>query len=114
MEDSYVTVKEVSLNNHCPECYSTDGLQLTFKQRFVENIFYKAIAKDIKHFMVCNTCNTEIFPVSWSNDLEKVFEYQERAFIPRSAAFKLKQLTWILLAVLIVLVIVLNIYLFNS
>ena len=40
MEGSYFTVKEVDLNNHCPECYSNEGLQLTFKQKFVENAFY--------------------------------------------------------------------------
>lgn len=113
MIDKYFTVKEVSLNNHCPECYSTEGLQLTFRQKFVENTFYRAISKEIKHSMTCHTCNTEIFPIRWSDDLERVFEYQERAFIPKSATFKLKKMTWILITVVIVIVILLNIYLFN-
>ena len=43
MENKFFTLKEVELNNNCPECYSREGLQLTFKQRFVENFFYKAI-----------------------------------------------------------------------
>ncbi len=114
MEDKFFTVKEVTLNNHCPECYSNDGLQLTFKQKFVENTFYKAISSDIKHTMICNTCNTEIFPVRWTDDLERVFEYQQRAFVPKSATFKLKKLSWILLVAIILLVIVLNVFLFNN
>jgi hypothetical protein len=114
MEEKFYTVKEVMLNNHCPECYSNDGLQLTFKQKFVENSFYKAISNEIKHTMVCHTCNTEIFPVRWTNDLERIFEYQERAFVPKSATFKLKKLTWAALIVTIALIILLNIYLFNS
>ncbi len=64
--------------------------------------------------MVCTMCKTEIFPVSWSDNLESVYKYQEKAFIPRSATFKLKQMSWVLLTVLILLVIILNIYLFNS
>ena len=114
MEDTFFTVKEVTLNNHCPECYSTDGLQLTFKQKFVENVFYRAISTDVKHSMVCNTCTTEIFPVRWTDEIERVFEYQQRAFVPKAAAFKLKQLTWILLIVLVVVVVALNVWLFNN
>lgn len=114
MEEKFFTVKEVTLNNHCPECYSSDGLELTFKQKFVENAFYRAIAKDVKHNLVCHTCKTEIYPVRWTDDLERVFEYQERALVPKSATFKLKQLSWILLITAVVIVIVLNVWLFNN
>lgn len=114
MEAKFFTVKEVVLNNNCPECYSTEGLQLTFKQKFVENAFYRAISNDIKHSMICHTCHTEIFPIRWTEGLERVYEYQERALAPKKATFKLKKLSWILIIVLIVLVILLSIYLFNN
>ena len=114
MEETFFTVKELTLNSHCPECYSRDGLHLTFKQKFVETIFYKAISNDIKHRLVCKTCDTEIFPEQWTDDFEQVFEYQQRAFVPKAATFKLKKLTWILLIAAIVLIILLNVYLFNS
>ena len=57
----YFTLKEVQLNNNCPECYSNDGLELTFKQKFIENMFYKAITQDTIYDMHCKTCNTDIF-----------------------------------------------------
>lgn len=113
MADKFFTVKEVSLNNHCPECYSNEGLQLTFKQRFVENAFYKAISNDVKQTMVCENCHTEIFPIRWTDDIERVFEYQQRAFVPKPPTFRLKKLSWAILIGTIVLVIILNLYLFN-
>ncbi|HLT33615.1 MAG TPA: hypothetical protein VKZ98_07495 [Aquaticitalea sp.] len=114
MEDKFFTVKEVAIHNHCPECYSSDGLQITFKQKFVENPFYRAISNDLKHSMYCDTCKTEIFPVRWTEDIERVFEYQQRAFVPKAATFKLKKLSWVLLILTIVIVIVLNVFLFNN
>ena len=114
MEAKYFTVKEVQLSNHCPECYSTKGLQLTFKQKFLETPFHKAISNDLKHSMACTNCHTKIFPVRWTEDIERVFEYQQRALVPKSATFKLKTLTWILLVFIIILVVVLNLFLFNN
>ncbi|WP_431133555.1 hypothetical protein [Psychroserpens mesophilus] len=95
----YFTLKEVQLNNNCPECYSNDGLELTFKQRFVENLFYKAITQDMVYDMHCNTCDTDIFPVRWTNDIEQVVEYQKRAMTPKPKSIKLKKAGWMFIIV---------------
>jgi len=100
----YFTLKEVKLNNNCPECYSNEGLELTFKQKFVENAFYKAITQDIINDMYCNTCNTAIFPVRWTNDIEQVVAYQKRAVQVKPNSVKLKQLTWFVIIASTVLV----------
>jgi len=102
----YFTLKEVQLNNNCPECYSNEGLELTFKQRFVENVLYKAISQDTIHEMRCNTCNTDIFPVRWTNDIDQVVAYHKRAVVPKPKSLKLKQLAWILIIADILLFIV--------
>lgn len=91
---NYFTLKEVQLNNNCPECYSNDGLKLTFKQRFVENLFYKAITQDTIYEMYCNTCNTDIFPIRWTDAIEQVVAYQHRAVTPKSKSLKLKKAGW--------------------
>ncbi|WP_204344215.1 hypothetical protein [Psychroserpens algicola] len=96
-EKQYFTLKEVQLNNNCPECYSNDGLELTFKQRFIENKFYKSITQETIHDMHCKTCNTDIFPVRWTNDIEQVVAYQERAVVPKPKSLKLKQLAWVVI-----------------
>lgn len=107
MEEKFFTLREVELNNNCPECYSRDGLQLTFKQRFIENRFYRAISSETSHSLLCKVCNTEIFPVRWTEDIDRVFDYQQRASSPKSTSFQLKTLSWVLIgsttAILIVL-----------
>ncbi|WP_047549972.1 hypothetical protein [Psychroserpens sp. Hel_I_66] len=108
MAHKYFTLKEVTLNNNCPECYSNEGLELTFKQRFIGNSFYKAITEDTINQMQCNTCNTDIFPVRWTNDIEQVVAYQKRAATPKPKSFKLKKLAWAFIivdAILLIMVI---------
>ena len=102
----YFTLKEVPLNNNCPECYSNDGLELTFKQKLVENMFYKAITEDTKYDMHCNTCQTDIFPIRWTDDIEQVVNYQKRAIKPKSKSFKLKQAGWTFIIIDILLLII--------
>ena len=104
MNDSFFTLKEFRMNNHCPECYSNEGLVLTFKQRFVENAMYKAITSEMIHSLSCDNCNTEIFPVRWTDDIEQVVEYHIRATTPKSKSIKLKKTAWILIATILIIV----------
>ena len=98
MSDSkHLILKEVKLSNNCPECYSNSGLQLTFKQSFIENLLYKANTKAISKELNCTNCNTQIFPVRWTDDIELVVAYQERALKPKSRSLKLKPLAWVLI-----------------
>lgn len=106
----YFTLKEVQLNNNCPECYSNEGLELTFKQRFVETMFYKAISEDTIKEMHCNTCHTDIFPVRWTNDIEQVVAYQQRAVQPKSPSLKLRKLAWIFIAIALVALVVILLF----
>jgi hypothetical protein len=105
-QPKYFTLKEVQLNNNCPECYSNEGLELTFRQQFVENSFYKAITQNTLHDMRCNTCDTDIFPVRWTQDIERVVAYQKRAVVPKSKSLKLKPLAWIVIIADVILFIV--------
>lgn len=107
---NYFTLKEVQLNNNCPECYSSDGLELTFKQKFVENIFYKAITENAKYEIHCKTCTTDIFPIRWTNDIEQVVAYQKRAVPPKPKSLKLKKAGWIFIAVDVLLFITIMLF----
>ncbi len=105
MENKFFTLREVELNNNCPECYSRDGLQLTFKQRFIENFFYKAISTDTAHSLFCKVCETMIFPARWTDDIDRVFDYQQRASPPKPTSFKLKTSSWILILIFVVILV---------
>lgn len=103
MNEKFFTLRTVELNNHCPECYSRDGLELTFKQRFIENALYKAITTETSHSLFCKVCKTMIFPARWNDDIDLVFEYQQRATKPKANSLKLKNLSWMLIVGLAVL-----------
>ncbi len=105
--NKFFTLKEAKLNNNCPECYSSDGLRLTFKQKFTENTFYKAITNETSQDMYCHNCNTAIYPIQWTNDIEQVVDYQKRAVQPKSKSTKLKPLAWILFLLILIVVAVL-------
>jgi len=105
MPEQLFTVKEVSLINNCPECFSKEGLQLTFKQKFIDTRFSKSITKDIYTEMHCTICETPIYPQRWTEDIERVYEYHNKAFTPKNPSTKLKQFTWILIGVIVVAII---------
>jgi len=107
MEEKFITIKEVALINNCPECYNTSGLQLTFKQKFVETKFYKSITKETAHQLECHTCQTSIYPIQWTDDIERVFNYHQKAFTPKKPSFKLKRAAWLMLAGVLVFIAVL-------
>lgn len=100
-----ITVKKVSLNNNCPECFSKDGLELTFKQKFIETKLYKSITQEITSLMHCNKCNTRIYPVNWTEDIERVYNYQLKAFEPKKASKKFKPLFWIIVGIITTIII---------
>ena len=110
MSDTFFTIKEVKLNNNCPECYSREDLQLTFKQKITETALYKAVTNETIHSLHCNKCNTEIFPARWTDDIDQVVDYHIRAIIPQPKSLKLKKLAWILVFAVIVILLVIVLF----
>ncbi|MFD2551212.1 hypothetical protein ACFSQP_05230 [Bizionia sediminis] len=101
MDPKFITIKEVAINNNCPECYSANGLHFTFKQKFVETTFYKSLTTATAHELFCKTCNNIIYPVTWTDDIDRVFEYHQRAFKPKKPSVKLKKIAWIAIGLLL-------------
>jgi hypothetical protein len=97
MKEEHITIKEVPLINNCPKCFSKDGLQLTFMQKFIDTSFYRSITNEVSQKMVCNTCNSIIYPEQWTDDIERVFEYQQKALEPKKIALKLKKTAWLIM-----------------
>ena len=105
MAEKLIIIKEVNLNNNCPECYNTNGLQLTFKQKFKETNLYKSITNETTQEIECKTCNTIIYPVMWTKDIERVFEYQQKAFTPKKPSTKLKKKAWLVITLFVIIII---------
>ena len=101
--EKLITIKDNALNNHCPECFSKT-LHVVFKQKFVETKLYKSVTKETLGELYCKTCDNVIYPIQWTDDIEPVFEYHQRAFTPKKASLKLKKNGWILLIGIVLLV----------
>ncbi|WP_100610223.1 hypothetical protein [Confluentibacter lentus] len=106
MLENLITVKEVTLNNNCPECYGKGGLMLTFKQKIIENQFYKSITVEIKEGIHCNKCNNIIYPERWTDEIERIVEYHQKAFTPMTTSTYIKKTSWIIIASILLIALV--------
>lgn len=97
MKKTIHQLHEASVNNNCPECYSTKGLKFTFFQEEVENKFYSKAKSEITETLVCENCHQNIYPVNWTEDIERVFQYQKKLAKPRSTVLKLKPIAYLLI-----------------
>lgn len=97
MEEKLVTIKTVSLNNNCPECYNNEGLELTFKQKFKETPFIKSMTRKVVKELNCKNCNTIIYPARWDDNIDRVVDYHKKALKTKPKSYKLTSLTWIIL-----------------
>jgi len=104
MAEKLIDVKVVALKNNCPECFTKEGLYLTFKQKIKETEFYKSITSEISHEIACKKCNSIIYPVQWTNDIDRVFEYQKKTFTPNKSSTYIKKTSWILISAILVVI----------
>jgi hypothetical protein len=95
-ETSHV-LHTAKLKNNCPECSLADSLELSFTQLEKENKLYSKASREISSMMHCNSCDTTIYPVSWNEDLERVYEYNRKLAIPKPSGIKLKPLAYLLI-----------------
>tara|TARA_R110000796_G_scaffold31185_22_gene82959 strand:- start:232 stop:588 length:357 start_codon:yes stop_codon:yes gene_type:complete len=90
----FFTLKQARISNNCPECYSNDSLELTFKQKLSETQFYKSITNDIVSEICCLNCDVQIFPIRWTDDIEQVVDYHKRGLNSKPKSVKLKPISW--------------------
>ena len=113
MEKKLVVIKTVSLNNNCPECYNTDGLELTFKQKFKETPFIKTMTKEVVKELNCKKCKTIIYPARWDDDIDRVVDYHKKALKTKPKSYKLKSLSWIILLTIDFIILMIILYSFG-
>ena len=97
MPEKFVKVKEVKLKNNCPVCYNNENLRITFSERLKESRLYKWLTPEVKNEMYCSNCDSIIYPVQWTDDIERVYEYHMKAFQAPKSSFRLKPLGWIVI-----------------
>lgn len=97
MAVNYIEYKKTQLNSNCPECYSTDGLTLIFSYKNEKTKLFERANGEIQSTMFCTNCDTIIYPSRWTDDIERVFEYNKKLAQPPKTFFKFMPLSLILL-----------------
>ena len=70
-------------------------------------MLYRSITSQISHEIDCKICNTTIYPVKWTEDIERVFEYQKKACVSKKASTYFKKILWIAIISTIIIAIAL-------
>ncbi|RMA66323.1 hypothetical protein [Ulvibacter antarcticus] len=83
-----------NLNNNCPECSKKDGLEISFVQEEQLGKFYSKVGKDVKDTIYCKTCKSVIYPVNWTEDLDRIYQYHKKQAIPMKSGLKLKPISF--------------------
>ena len=96
MKISQKEIKSARLVNNCPECFAQDSLVLTFRQKHLSNFFFKRATGEITDSMVCDKCQTTIYPVRWTDDIERVYEFYSKT-VEAKTSFKLTSQAYLLI-----------------
>lgn len=102
-KEKLIVIKEATMNNNCPECFNQD-LKLTFFQKHTYGGLFHKTTGELSHTLVCNTCHTNIYPVSWTEDIERMFSYYQKTAIPAEKSSTPTFLFYILMLVIIAVV----------
>tara|TARA_R110000868_G_scaffold83701_2_gene236169 strand:- start:58 stop:411 length:354 start_codon:yes stop_codon:yes gene_type:complete len=96
-------LKEADLTNNCPECFN-QGLEISFYQKHSYGKFVHKTTKEVSSIIKCKKCLSEIYPVKWTPDIERVFDYYQKMVEPKKPSVKYTKLFHILILVLLALV----------
>lgn len=83
-KEQFEVVKEAVITNNCPECYNQE-MTLKFLQRHLYNRLYHRTTSEVQHEIKCNKCHSLIYPVKWTEDIERSFDYYQKTVNPATA-----------------------------
>ncbi len=102
-KEKLVPLKESDIPNNCPECFNQD-LRITFYQKHKYGRLYDRTTNEISHSIKCNKCGSTIYPVDWTDDIERIFEYYQKMANPEKASVRFTNLFYILVLLLVAII----------
>jgi len=105
-----IILKQTPLNNNCPECYATDGMELSFKQEEVKTKFWKQTKGTIIEHIYCRKCENEIYPGQWTEDIERVYNYHKKTVVAQPSSKKYTPLSYFLFVMALIEIALISIY----
>ena len=86
-KEKHEVIREAIISNNCPECFNQE-LTLKFLQRHAYNRFYHRTTTEVHHQIQCNKCKSIIYPVKWTEDIERSFDYYQKTATPDPAGIR--------------------------
>lgn len=102
-KQNMVLIKEAEITNNCPECFNQE-LKLSFYQKHTYTLFYHKTTNEVSHEIKCKKCFSMIYPVNWTPDIERVFEYYNKLIEPNKSSTKFTTLFYVLMLVVFALI----------
>lgn len=102
-KEKKIAIKEAEITNNCPECFNQE-LELTFYQKHTFNPFFHRTTSEVTHEIKCKKCHSTIYPVNWTPDIEKVFDYYNKLVKPDSPSVRFTTLFFIFLILVLGLI----------
>ncbi|TXN38037.1 hypothetical protein FVB32_07020 [Flagellimonas hymeniacidonis] len=99
-KEKQIAIKEAEITNNCPECFNQE-LKLTFYQKHKYNPFFHRTTDQVIYEIKCKKCYSIIYPVNWTPDIERVFEYYNKLVTPDRASIRFTTLFFILLLLIL-------------
>lgn len=96
-------IRTSSIANNCPECFNQDMTITFFQKHRIGKLFHR-ITGEVVPEVKCNTCGSTIYPVNWTPDIERSYEYNKKLAVPQGKALRFTALFYILILLLIALV----------
>ena len=101
-KEKKIAIKKAPIKNNCPVCFNKE-LQLTFYQKHTFNAFYHRTTSQVTHEIKCKKCHSIIYPVNWTTDIERVFEYYDKLVRPDRPSVRFTLLFYVILVVILIL-----------
>ena len=95
-KEKLLVIKEAKITNNCPECFNQD-MTLSFSQRHMYSKLYHRTTAEVQYQIKCNKCDSIIYPVKWTEDIEKTFDYYQKTVKPESAKTRFSVLFYVII-----------------
>ncbi len=102
-KEKQIAIKEAEITNNCPECFNQE-LKLTFYQKHTFNPLYHRTTDMVTHEIKCKKCFSIIYPVNWTDDIERVFDYYNKLVTPNKPSIRFTILFFVILVLVIGLI----------
>ena len=94
--------QEATLSSNCPECYANNSLLFSVFQQEIDNLWYYRLTDTLSEQIKCQKCQTPIYPVRYTQDIERVKAFYLKSMGTPRTSFKIKALSYILVALIII------------